>query len=225
MRYWAADNPHQRPLHSPCVTVWCAISSVRIIGPWFFEENEQTVTVTSDLFSALKLNVKQTRETFKAPHVLAVQHERKPITEKREYSMTPGANNHGSPAAVFTPTPGSKIFIRKDLGVEAHSPGWPSSFSLADLGIMSHTTLGKTSLTQTKTTKSIKKKNFYDDEEIKWTVEKWLREVEHEGSLEEEGSTDSFPTNGELSDAFTLARDKSLISRALDTMAKVVGDV
>ncbi|XP_046407023.1 nuclear receptor subfamily 2 group C member 1-A-like isoform X4 [Ischnura elegans] len=45
-----------------------------------------------------------------------------------------------------------------------------------------------------------------------------------QASLEEEGSTDSFPTNGELSDALTLARDKSLISRALDTMAKVVGD-
>jgi len=53
MRYWAADNPrelHQRPLHSPRVTVWCAISSVGIIGPWFFEENEQIVTVTSDRY-------------------------------------------------------------------------------------------------------------------------------------------------------------------------------
>jgi hypothetical protein len=53
MRYWATDNPrelHQRPLHSPRVTVLCAILSVGIIGPWFFEENEQTVTVTSDCY-------------------------------------------------------------------------------------------------------------------------------------------------------------------------------
>lgn len=50
MRYWADANPrglHERPLHSPKVTVWCAISSVGIIGPWFFEENGVTVTVNS----------------------------------------------------------------------------------------------------------------------------------------------------------------------------------
>ena len=44
MRYWSRDNPrelHQRPLHSERVTVWCALSQVGIIGPWFFEENEQ----------------------------------------------------------------------------------------------------------------------------------------------------------------------------------------
>lgn len=53
MRYWAETNPrqlHQRPLHSPKVTVWCAISSVGIIGPWFFEEDERVVTVNSDRY-------------------------------------------------------------------------------------------------------------------------------------------------------------------------------
>jgi hypothetical protein len=53
MRYWADTNPrelHQRPLHSPKVTVWCAISSAGIVGPWFFEENEVTVTVNSDRY-------------------------------------------------------------------------------------------------------------------------------------------------------------------------------
>lgn len=50
MRYWSPHNPrelHQRPLHSERVTVWCAISRVGIIGPWFFEENNHTVTVTA----------------------------------------------------------------------------------------------------------------------------------------------------------------------------------
>nr|ADD24484.1 Transposable element Tc3 transposase [Lepeophtheirus salmonis] len=42
MRYYATDtsNDPELPLHSPKVTVWCAISSTGIIGPWFFEENE-----------------------------------------------------------------------------------------------------------------------------------------------------------------------------------------
>ena len=53
MRYWADTNPHElheRPLHSPKVTVWCAISSTGIVGPWFFEENVVTVTVNSDRY-------------------------------------------------------------------------------------------------------------------------------------------------------------------------------
>ena len=53
MRYCPDTNPrqlHEGPLHSPKVTVWCAISSGGIIGPWFFEENEVTVTVNSDQY-------------------------------------------------------------------------------------------------------------------------------------------------------------------------------
>lgn len=49
-RYWATENPrelHQRPLHSPKVTVWCAVSSIGIIGPYFFESGGSTVTVNS----------------------------------------------------------------------------------------------------------------------------------------------------------------------------------
>ena len=44
------ENCIKRPLHSPKVTVWCAISSGWIIGPWFFEENEVTVTVNLDRY-------------------------------------------------------------------------------------------------------------------------------------------------------------------------------
>jgi len=50
-RYWATSNPQQFqevPLHSTKVTVWCAISSNGIIGPYFFEDdNGNAVTVTS----------------------------------------------------------------------------------------------------------------------------------------------------------------------------------
>ena len=50
-RYWSQNNPrelHQRPLHSPKVTIWCAMGSFGVCGPYFFEEEGATVTVTSD---------------------------------------------------------------------------------------------------------------------------------------------------------------------------------
>lgn len=49
-RYWTAENPsrlHETLLHSPKVTVWCAVGKFGVIGPYFFEENGVTVTVTS----------------------------------------------------------------------------------------------------------------------------------------------------------------------------------
>ena len=52
-RYWSQNNPrelHQRPLHTPKVTVWCAMGSFEVWGPYFFEEEGATVTVTSDRY-------------------------------------------------------------------------------------------------------------------------------------------------------------------------------
>ena len=49
-RYWAERNPpelQERPLHSPRVTVWCAVADFGVIGPYIFEEGGATVTVTS----------------------------------------------------------------------------------------------------------------------------------------------------------------------------------
>lgn len=48
--YYDSENPqnlHERPLHSPKVTVWCAVSKKLIIGPYFYEDQENTVTVNS----------------------------------------------------------------------------------------------------------------------------------------------------------------------------------
>lgn len=42
-----------------------------------------------------------------------------------------------------------------------------------------------------------------------------------QASGDDEASGDSYSGNGDLNDALSLARDRSLISRALDTMAKV----
>jgi hypothetical protein len=53
MRYWSGANPrvvHERPLHSDKVTVWCAISSEGIIGPYFFEEDNRCVTINSERY-------------------------------------------------------------------------------------------------------------------------------------------------------------------------------
>ena len=56
-RYWAQENPmqlHQRPLHSQKVTVWCAMSSYGVIGPYFFEDdNGLATTVTSNRYVAM----------------------------------------------------------------------------------------------------------------------------------------------------------------------------
>lgn len=56
-RYWNSENPqelHQKPLHSPRVTVWCAISSMGIIGPYFFENNDgNAVTVNSARYTEM----------------------------------------------------------------------------------------------------------------------------------------------------------------------------
>lgn len=53
-RYWCATNPkrkHQKPLHSPKVTVWAAMSARGIIGPYFFEDNMgRAVTVNSERY-------------------------------------------------------------------------------------------------------------------------------------------------------------------------------
>jgi hypothetical protein len=50
-RYWSHNSPrgiHQRPLHSPKITVWCAIFEFGVWGPYFLEEEDVAVTVTSD---------------------------------------------------------------------------------------------------------------------------------------------------------------------------------
>ena len=38
-RYWATANLrelHERPLHSPKVTVWCGVTSAEVVGPLLF---------------------------------------------------------------------------------------------------------------------------------------------------------------------------------------------
>jgi len=56
-RYWSAANPHelhQRPTYYPKVTVWCAVWSKGVTGPYFFEdEDRKTITVTSQHYTEM----------------------------------------------------------------------------------------------------------------------------------------------------------------------------
>lgn len=84
-RYWSAVNPqelHERPLHSAKVTVWCAVSSNGIIGPYFFEDDDsRAVTVTSARYV-------QMLENFLIPEL-----RRFPVNENT-YFQQDGATSH-----------------------------------------------------------------------------------------------------------------------------------
>lgn len=48
--HWGTEKPTEVqsvPLHSLKITIWCAISAHGLLGPYFFEENGNTVTVNS----------------------------------------------------------------------------------------------------------------------------------------------------------------------------------
>jgi len=52
-RIWAEGNPqniHPVMLHAERVTVWCAVSVNCIVGPYFFEENNASVTVNGERY-------------------------------------------------------------------------------------------------------------------------------------------------------------------------------
>jgi len=56
-RYWSAANPHellQSPTYGPKVTVWCAVWSRGVIGPYFFEDEDgKAITVTSQRYTEM----------------------------------------------------------------------------------------------------------------------------------------------------------------------------
>ena len=58
--YWSQANPralHKKPLHSQKVTVWCTMSALGIIGPYFFEnEAGNAVTVNADRYVEMLQN-------------------------------------------------------------------------------------------------------------------------------------------------------------------------
>ena len=114
--YCSATNPtelHERPLHTSKVTVWCAISSFGIIGPYFFEdEREKSVTVTGPRYV-------HTMENFLGPELA-----RHPVVEEM-YFQQDGATSHTaqlSMAAVRNLFPNHVISRYGDSTWPAKSP-------------------------------------------------------------------------------------------------------
>lgn len=121
----------------------------------------------------------------------SVQHERKPIIDKKEFS-----NNSEIKFSQNAVNAVNKIFIRKDLNNEY---GLLPPFYPNDLGLQF---LNKRVANST-------------------TAPESFHLSPSQASVEDDVSMDSTNTGTELSDALSSARDKQLISKALDTMARV----
>ncbi|CAH1153276.1 unnamed protein product [Phaedon cochleariae] len=121
----------------------------------------------------------------------AVQHERKPIIDKKEFSNSPEIKfNQNAVNAV------NKIFIRKDLNSDYGL--FTNPFCTSDLGLQ-----------------------FLNKRLANNTASDNFNMSPSQVSVEDDVSMDSTNTGNELSDALCTARDKQLISKALDTMARV----
>jgi len=114
--YWSATNfieLHERPLHSSKVTVWCAVSSFGIIGPYFLEdEREKAVNVTGPRYIHML-------ENFLGPELA-----RHPVT-KEMFFQQDGATSHtacDSMAAVSNLFPNHVISRYGDITWPARSP-------------------------------------------------------------------------------------------------------
>ncbi|PNF40315.1 hypothetical protein B7P43_G05785, partial [Cryptotermes secundus] len=114
MRYCSGNNPrelHERPLHSDKVTVWCALSRVGVIGPYFFEEDSHAVTVNSQRYvDMIKNSIIPALEEMHLGNV---------------WFQQDGATAHtarASMAVLRAKFPGRLISLRGDIPWAAHSP-------------------------------------------------------------------------------------------------------
>lgn len=113
-RYWSADNPrviHEKPLHCEKVTVWCAVSEMGIIGPYFFEEGNRAATVNSERYIAMIRN-------FFAPAFAE-------LNVQNAWFQQDGATAHTSRASLQLLRemfPGRLISLRGDIPWPARSP-------------------------------------------------------------------------------------------------------
>lgn len=117
-RYWSEHNPqelHQRPLHSPKVTVWCAIFAYGVWGPYFFEEDGTTVTVTSNRYCEML-------EHFLRPKLNDFFHE---YGQQNVWFQQDGATAHTarhSLGILREMFPGHIVSLRGDIGWPPRSP-------------------------------------------------------------------------------------------------------
>jgi transposase len=113
-RYWAESNPqklHQKPLHCKRVTVWCAVGDCGVWGPYFFEEGDETVTVTSDRYVEMLKN-------FVKPKL-------RKFSNAKVYFQQDGAPSHTATQSMQVLRemfPGRLISLRGDIPWPARSP-------------------------------------------------------------------------------------------------------
>lgn len=117
-RYWSEQNPrelHERPLHSPKVTVWCCISEFGVWGPYFFQDNGATVTVNANRYCVML-------ENFLRPRVDALVGEH---GQEHVWFQQDGATAHTarrSMAILREMFPGHVVSLRGDIGWPPYSP-------------------------------------------------------------------------------------------------------
>ena len=121
-RYWSDSNPrhlHEQPLHSPKVTVWCAMGNFGVRGPYFFEEEDCTVTVTSDRYCEML-------ERFLCPKVIRLLTDHNP---DNVWFQQDGATSHSSQRSlgilrdIF---PGHLVSLARRYWVASTFPGFNS---------------------------------------------------------------------------------------------------
>lgn len=129
-RYWAESNPQiiqEIPLHSPKLTVWCAISQFGVIGPYFFEEDGVTVTVNSERYVAMLQNYLQPRMEE------IIENEGLGVVWFQQDGATPHTARI-SLNILRQMFPGRLVSLRGDLGWPARSP----DLSICDFFLWGH---------------------------------------------------------------------------------------
>ncbi|KAK5639676.1 hypothetical protein RI129_012168 [Pyrocoelia pectoralis] len=122
----------------------------------------------------------------------SVQHERKPIVDKKEFN----SSVTGSP---YCSSSVNKIFIRKDLSTDSTTI-LPSSFNPCDLALpFFNKRFGNNSIT-----------------DLQYHMSP------NQNCVEDDVSMDSVNmAGGELNDSLSVAKEKQIISKALDTIARI----
>ena len=114
-RYWSESNPrslHEKPLHSERVTVWCAITNFGVWGPYFFEEEEKVVSVTSSRYVQMLQN-------FLKPKLQDLD-DNPTVWFQQDSATTHTAEN--SMDVLRDLFPSHLISLRSDIGWPARSP-------------------------------------------------------------------------------------------------------
>jgi len=90
-RIWSSEQPHvmqQAVLYPPTITVWCAVSAGCVIGPFFFEEEGEPVTVTGVRYRSMITE-------FLLPEL-----RRRRIPKSRVWMQQDGATPHVAKASI-----------------------------------------------------------------------------------------------------------------------------